>query len=88
MARFDFQAMDGGELAASASAEAIFELGLYFATGRGGEIDNVAAHKWFNIAAYRGNADAKARREEIAAEMTREQVASAQRAARAWLTQH
>lgn len=88
MARFDFQATDGGELAASASAEAIFELGLYYATGRGGEIDNISAHKWFNIAAYRGSADAKARREEIAAEMSRDEIANAQRAARAWLTRH
>ena len=68
--------------------EALFELGLACATGRYGYTDLVAAHKWFNIAAFRGIAAAKSRREEISAEMTREQISEAQRAARAWLTTH
>ena len=68
--------------------EALFELGLVYATGRDGERDLVAAHKWFNIAAFRGATEAKARREEIAKDMTRGQIAEAQREAREWITQH
>jgi TPR repeat protein len=71
--------------ASLSNPEAIFELGLLCATGRGGLTDVIAAHKWFNIAAFRGMTAAKARREEIASEMTREQIAAAQRAARDWL---
>ena len=68
--------------------EAIFELGLLCATGRAGIIDVIEAHKWFNIAAFRGYDAAKARREEIAAEMSREEIAAAQHAARDWLQRH
>jgi uncharacterized protein len=74
--------------ALSEKPEALFELGLACATGRFGSPDLVAAHKWFNIAAFRGVAAAKIRREEISAEMTRDEIAAAQRAARDWLTRH
>ena len=52
------------------------------ATGRAGSRDLVAAHKWFNLAALRGNAEAIRWRREIAAEMSGEEIAAAQRAAR------
>ena len=88
MARFDFAQADGFEMATINKPEMLFELGLIYATGRDGDEDMVAAHKWFNIAAFRGYELAKARREEIASVMTRDQIAKAQRAAREWLTQH
>jgi TPR repeat protein len=47
--------------------------------------DYVTAHKWFNLAAMRGNADAVRLRREIAEEMSEAEIATAQRAARAWL---
>jgi uncharacterized protein len=47
--------------------------------------DLVAAHKWFNLAASRGNAEAIRLRREIAAQMSDAEIAAAQRAARAWL---
>jgi TPR repeat protein len=50
--------------------------------------DLVAAHKWFNLAAMRGSQEAARLRREIAAEMSSEQIAAAQRAARDWLTTH
>jgi uncharacterized protein len=68
--------------------ELLFELGLIRATGRNCEANLVEAHKWFNIAAFGGFEAAKASREDISAEMTREQIAEAQRAARAWLTEN
>ncbi len=88
MARYDFQGTDFADMASNGNAETLFELGLMYATGRNGEVDIIAAHKWLNIAAYRGLEIAKSHREELAAEMTREQIAKAQREARDWITKH
>jgi uncharacterized protein len=63
----------------------LFELGLSHATGIGADVDYVEAHKWFNIAALRGDGEAKVRRQELTAMMTQSQVSAAQRAAREWL---
>ena len=63
----------------------LFELGLSHSTGVGADIDYVEAHKWFNIAALRGDNEAKERRIELTAMMTQSQVSAAQRAAREWL---
>lgn len=79
---------EAAQMAASGKAEALFELGLIYASGRNGETDLVAAHKWFNIAAFRGFEAAKERRSEVAAELNAAQIAQAQREARAWLTCH
>jgi TPR repeat protein len=69
-------------------AEQFFELGMMYSTGRLGSTDLVSAHKWFNIAALSGVADAIRQRREIAAEMSEAEIAAAQRAARDWLTGH
>jgi TPR repeat protein len=69
-------------------AEQCFQLGMMYATGHSVPADMVSAHKWFNIAALMGSPDAKRLRHEIAAELSDVQVATAQRAARAWLTRH
>jgi uncharacterized protein len=68
-------------------ADALFDLGMKYASGCAGDPDLVAAHKWFNLAAIRGNREAARRRGEIAAEMSPAEIAAAQRAARAWLAQ-
>jgi TPR repeat protein len=65
-----------------------YELGMMYASGRAVPADLVNAHKWFNIAAVRGDRDAARMRAEISAEMAGEQIASAQRAAREWLRLH
>lgn len=65
--------------------DALFELGMLFATGRDVAADLVAAHKWFNLAAARGNVAALKCRVELAREMSCEQIAEAQRLAREWL---
>ena len=72
----------------NASGEVFFELGLMYASGRSVPTDLVSAHKWFNLAAMRGNGEATRLRREIAAEMSPAEIAAAQRAARAWLTTH
>ena len=70
---------------APAGADAFFDLGMMYSVGRSVPIDFVSAHKWFNLAAMRGNADAIRLRREIAEQMSEPEIAEAQRAARAWL---
>ena len=48
----------------------------------------MSAHKWFNLAAMRGNQDAKRYRMELAREMSKTEIAEAQRQAREWLARH
>jgi TPR repeat protein len=67
------------------TAEAMLELGLYHCLGREKPIDFVAAHKWFNLAAMRGNESARRYRADIAREMSLSDIAEAQRQARAWI---
>lgn len=89
MARFESIAFINSEvMPAGHSADALFELGLMYCAGRDVELNLVAAHKWFNLAAMRGNAEAKTYRMEIAREMSRQEVAEAQRQAREWLRKH
>jgi uncharacterized protein len=85
MARFEIAGIEGGALGATVGADVFFELGMMYSTGRSVPTDFVTAHKWFNIAAIRGNREAIRYRREIAAEMSEAEVAAAQRAARDWL---
>ena len=71
---------------ASAIPDVLFERGLYWASGRSGMVNLVAAHKWFNLAALKGRADAIQQRREVAAMMSEVEIAMAQREARAWMT--
>jgi TPR repeat protein len=73
---------------ATAIPDALFERGLYWASGRAGVVNLVAAHKWFNLAALKGRADAIALRREVAELMSDEEIATAQREARTWMTSH
>ena len=87
--RYDIAEIDGATLApVNATGEVFFELGMMYAAGRSVPTDLVLAHKWFNLAAMRGNGDATRLRREIAEEMSAAEIAAAQRAARDWLTTH
>jgi uncharacterized protein len=68
--------------------DALLELGLMYCTGREVMMDLVQAHKWFNLAALRGNGEARRYRTELACEMTRAEIGLAQKAAREWLSCH
>ena len=70
------------------NSNTLLELGLMYATGRNGELDFVAAHKWFNLAVYRGCEAAKSHRDNLAVKMSKSQIAQAQRAAREWIAKH
>jgi hypothetical protein len=73
---------------ANAIPDVLFERGLYWASGRSGVVNLVAAHKWFNLAALKGRADAIELRREVAAMMSEVEIALAQREARTWMTTH
>jgi uncharacterized protein len=89
MARYEVLSVDEGAFGgANVSADVFYDLGLKFATGADHPADLVEAHKWFNIAASRGNKDAIRLRRELATEMSEAEIADAQRAARDWLTRH
>lgn len=89
MARFDFSAGDVMDVSAQGGgADALFELGLMYCAGRDVEVNFVEAHKWFNLAALRGNDDAKTYRLELSREMTKKEIAAAQKSAREWLRCH
>ncbi len=69
-----------------AAGDMLYELGMMYSIGRDVPVDLVSAHKWFNLAAMKGNADAIRLRREIAEQMSEAEIATAQRAARAWLS--
>jgi TPR repeat protein len=87
MARYEAQSRDIVETAAEAGMpDALFALGLMYCSGRDVHLDMVEAHKWFNLAAMRGNEEARRYRLEIARELNRREIGEAQRRARQWLS--
>lgn len=86
MARLDFSSRDFVEnAAAGGQPDALFELGLMYCSGRDVQLDLIEAHKWFNLAAIRGNEEAKHYRLELSREMSKADVAKAQKLAREWM---
>ena len=72
--------------AAMGDTQALYELGLAYSSGTDGvEMDMVQAHKWFNLAALRGDERSHECRHDVSEEMTAREIAEAQRQARAWL---
>ena len=84
MGRTEIAAMENGGFG-EASGDMFFRLGMIYSIGSDVPTDYVSAHKWFNLAAMRGNEEAARLRREIAVEMTEAEIATAQRAARDWL---
>jgi len=94
MARYELPASETAALGAAPvglepmTADALFDLGMMYSSGNSVPVDLVSAHKWFNLAAMRGHADAARLRREIAAEMADAEIGAAQLAAREWLKQN
>ena len=89
MARFDARTVETFDVASGGGTpDGLFQLGLMHCVGREVPLDLVSAHMWFNIAALRGNLEARRYRSEIAAELTKVEIARAQRQAREWLSRH
>jgi TPR repeat protein len=76
------------ELADQGDPDGQFHLGSMFYRGEAVPQDFVLAHSWINLATSRASGDAANRskrlRERVAEEMTREQIAEAQKRARQW----
>jgi uncharacterized protein len=86
MARFEILDSNMAPLGEGPSAgDMLFELGMMYSVGRDAPVDLISAHKWFNLAAAKGNAEAVRLRREIANQMSDAEIATAQRAARDWL---
>ncbi|MEL6289706.1 MAG: hypothetical protein AAFQ42_04175 [Pseudomonadota bacterium] len=89
MARLTLETAKGAAIVPSLpTAETLFELGLMYSAGRDCDPDMIKAHKWFNLAAQRGKAEARTLRIELSKEMTRREISEAQRQAREWLRKH
>lgn len=73
---------------ADIEAALMLNRGLETSSGRDCTPDLVTAHKWFNLAALKGNDEAQRYRQEISQEMSKAEIAMAQRAAREWLSTH
>ena len=66
------------------ASDDLYKLGLIYSTGEA--VDLVAAHMWFNLAAVRGSEAAKECRRELSDQMSRDEIAQAQKQAREWLS--
>ncbi len=72
--------------AAQGDVSAYYDLGVAYSTGSHGvDCDLIEAHKWFNLAAVNGHAEAQMCRADISEEMTAREIAEAQRRAREWI---
>ena len=58
MARIELGDINAAALGEAPAADTFYELGLMYSIGRSVPVDYVTAHKWFNLAAMRGNGDA------------------------------
>jgi TPR repeat protein len=86
MARLDLISHGVQESAAQGgTSDALYQLGLMYCVGREVDVDLIQAHKWFNLAALRGNEEAKSYRLEISREMTKLDISRAQKLAREWI---
>jgi uncharacterized protein len=86
MARFEILDAHAAPLGEGpGAADMLFELGMMYSIGRDVPVDLISAHKWFNLAAMKGNLEAIRLRREIADQMSDGEIAVAQRAARDWL---
>ena len=73
-----------GAAADASDRRAMLALGRLYVQGLGVLQDYVEAHKWFNLAASRGETAALEERDALATKMTPEERAEAQKLARAW----
>jgi len=74
------------EVGADATGDDLYRAGLACSTGQGAPLCYVQAHKWFNLAALAGVAEAKVYRRELSELMSSAEIAEAQAGAREWMT--
>ena len=83
------QAFEGfGTLSAKGSKTSQYYLGTMYLTGMGALQDYCRAHMWLNIASSQGHRKSRQKLERLTKKMTANQVAEAQKLARAWAEKH
>ena len=85
MAYSDMPMTLDASITTDASHEEIYRVGLAYAEGLDVEMDIVMAHKWFNLAALKGNELATEQRQEMADKMSQDEIKRALQSAREWL---
>lgn len=88
MARFEMTSSETATMGGDNNADIFCKMGLMYATGHGCDIDLIAAHKWLNIAAIKGCDRAVELRADVAATLSKMELARALRSAREWMTKH
>ena len=88
MARFEMYKTGNATMGGESRADVFCDVGLMYATGRGCAVDLVSAHKWLNIAAFKGSERTAELRADLAQTMSKLELAAALRAAREWMTMH
>lgn len=73
---------------AGIEADMLFETGMMYYAGRDCVADRIEAHKWFNIAAIRGDERALPMRNKLSALMSKAELVRALREAREWMACH
>ena len=68
--------------------KAQYNLGVMYANGEGVPKDDVQAYLWFNLAAAQGDELARTNRDNIEKQMTKAQIAKAQKLIREWKPQN
>lgn len=84
-AEFETEILPCEGLGADSASDDLYRAGLAYSLGEAVEIDLVAAHKFFNLAAAKGHEEAKELRQEMADQMSSDEVRQALKAAREWL---
>ena len=84
-AEYDMEPVLADTLGPDSDSEALYRAGLQFSLGEEVELNLVEAHKWFNLAASKGHDVARDLRQEMADQMSQDEIRKAQKAAREWL---
>ena len=70
------------------STAAQFNLGKMYELGEGVPQDDIEAHMWFSLSASSGDEQATRMRDQVAQQMTYDQIQEARRRAKAWRAAH
>lgn len=84
-AEYEFEPVLADKLGPDSDGEALYRAGLQFSLGESVDLNLVEAHKWFNLAVSKGHEAARDLREEMADQMSQDEIRKAQKAAREWL---
>ncbi|MEO0466366.1 MAG: hypothetical protein AAF216_07465 [Pseudomonadota bacterium] len=84
-AEFETDVLPCEGLNASSACDDLYQAGLAYSLGDDVDVDLIAAHKFFNLAAVRGHEVAKELRQEMADQMSSDEIREALKAAREWL---